>query len=77
MAGIEPKAIAERIGCMVRERRLDLGLSLEKVALRASMSQTGLWEIEQGRNEPRAGTLLRLCRVLKLSADVLLGVDER
>jgi transcriptional regulator with XRE-family HTH domain len=40
------------------------------------MSKTGLWQIEKGLSEPSAGSILRLCRVLGLSADVLLGVNE-
>lgn len=75
MASHEPKPICQRIGDAVRERRVEIGLSLDVLASRIEMSKTGLWEIEQGRNEPRAGTLLRLCNVLGLSADVLLGIN--
>lgn len=75
MATAEPKPICLRIGQAVRERRLEIGLSLNKLAERIEMSKAALWEIEMGNNEPRAGTLLRLCNVLGLSADAILGVE--
>ena len=76
MATAEPKAICERIGKRMRERRKDLGISLDRLAAMTELSKTGLWQIEQGQNEPRAGTIVRLCNALRLSAADLLGVEE-
>ncbi len=76
MSSPEPKPLCERIGQRVRERRTGLRLSLDRLAEMTELSKTGLWELEKGRTEPRAGTLLRLCRVLGCSADWLLGVNE-
>jgi transcriptional regulator with XRE-family HTH domain len=77
MASKTPKAICERIGDMVRDLRLGCGWSLEALAERTELSKTYLWELEKGRCEPGAGTIVRLCRVFKISADELLGIEER
>ena len=39
----EPKAICERIGDRVRERRKHMRLSLAQLAALVEMSATGLW----------------------------------
>ncbi len=64
------------IGANMKARRTALGLSLDDVAFRASMSKSGVWEIEQGRNpNPTIKTALRLCDALSMSLNSLLGFD--
>lgn len=70
------KAICERIGAKVRQRRDELRLSLDELAALTELSKTGLWQVEKGRSEPSAGTVVRLCRALRVSADWLLDVGE-
>jgi transcriptional regulator with XRE-family HTH domain len=72
----EPSALCERIGLRVRRRRAELRYSLADLAGRTELSKTHLWQVEQGRSEPGAGVIVRLCRALGVSADWLLGVGE-
>jgi DNA-binding XRE family transcriptional regulator len=60
------------IGERLKAIREGKGLSLDALAKRAQMSKTGLWEIEAGRNEPRAFTLVALSEALEVSVDYLL-----
>lgn len=76
MVARNPSALCERIGERVRARREGLRLSLRELSERTGLSVAHLHAVEHGRTEPGAGTILRLCRALRLSADVLLGVDE-
>lgn len=76
MSSKTPKPICERIGALVKERREGLRLSLGDLANQTELSKTYLWEIEQGRCEPGAGTIVRLCNVLGVSADRMLGLGE-
>lgn len=76
MASPDPKPICERIGNRIRQERQAKRLSLDALAERTELSKTYLWELEKGRCEPGAGTIVRLCRVLGISADVMLGVNE-
>ena len=70
------KPICERIGNKLAELRAERGWSLRDLAARTELSVTYLWEIEKGRKEPGAGTIVRLCRVFKISSDWLLDVGE-
>jgi len=63
----------ESLGRRVRDSRKELGLTLQSLADRMDMSKTGLWQIEQGKSEPGAGTLWRLSRALQCSIDYLVA----
>jgi transcriptional regulator with XRE-family HTH domain len=76
MASSNPKPICERIGRRLLDRRKALGLTQREIAARAGLPFSYLSELEHGKAEPGAGNILRLCRVLGLSADALLGVNE-
>lgn len=50
----------EILGAFLRQRRLDLGLTLQQVADQAGTSKSYIWELEQGNSRPgldMAGTL--------------------
>ena len=51
--------------------RLELGLTQEDVALRAGISKSYLSRLEWAQRAPRAGTVIRLARVLHLDSDVV------
>lgn len=72
----DPSPLAERIGQRVREKRKHMGLSLDKLCARTELSKPFLSDVENGKQLPGAASILRLCRALGLSADVLLGVNE-
>ncbi|WP_223640224.1 helix-turn-helix domain-containing protein [Corallococcus sp. EGB] len=61
-------------GAAAREARLRLGLTQADVAERVGIAMEVYSRMERGRMLPRAQTLRRLCDVLSVSADALLGV---
>lgn len=64
------------LGRVVRERRRELGLSLDDVATRAGCTKSHVWEIEKGHSvNPTIRTALALCRALQCSLNTLLGMD--
>jgi transcriptional regulator with XRE-family HTH domain len=72
----KPSPLSERLGAIVRERRLALGLSLRALADQVGIAFTHLWAIEHGVAEPGAAILARLCLALEVSADRLLGLND-
>jgi DNA-binding XRE family transcriptional regulator len=60
------------VGARIAACRKSLGLSLDKVASETGLSKAGLWQIEKGRSEPRARTLVSLATTLKVTTDHLL-----
>ena len=61
-------------GAAARDARLRLGLTQADVAERVGIAMEVYSRMERGRMLPRAQNLRRLCDVLSVSADVLLGV---
>ena len=57
--------IAKEFGQRVRTLRVGLGLTLEELAMMASISKTGLWEIEQGQSIPGIDTAMKIAHALK------------
>ena len=64
------------LGARIRDARERAGFSQGElaVAIRTSGARLSRWEI--GRNAPRCDVLIRLCRVLEVSADWLLGLSQ-
>jgi transcriptional regulator with XRE-family HTH domain len=58
-----------RLCQIIRERRRQLGLTQEQVALRIRLSATFVQNMETGRRRPSDGTVVRLAKVL--------GLDKR
>lgn len=68
--------IVAHMGPFMLQRRKKLGLSLDKVARRAGMAKSYIWEMEKGRNRnPTIATALALCGALQCSLKSLLGMD--
>jgi transcriptional regulator with XRE-family HTH domain len=58
--------LAQHIGKVLRDRRNELGLSIERVAGLADMTANALWLNENGRRIPNGATLLKLAHALKI-----------
>ncbi|MBX5470574.1 MAG: cupin domain-containing protein [Thermoleophilaceae bacterium] len=65
--GPSPSAVGER----VRQRRLDLGLSIRELARRLSVSPSLISQIERGKATPSVGTLYAITSELGISLDAL------
>lgn len=65
-----------QIGGMLRAGRLARGLSIAEAARLAEISPRYLDNLENNRRLPSIYTLGRLCSVLRLSADKVLGVHH-
>lgn len=63
----DPKFVAfiERIGSGIRQRRNELNLTLETLALEADLAPSYVSEVERGLRNPSSYTLFRLCTALK------------
>ena len=66
----------EGIGDRLKARAAELGLSGAEVARRAGLTATRYGHYIQDIREPDLATLVRICRVLGLRPDVLLGYDQ-
>lgn len=61
----------------LRQARTAQGLSQRDIAALLEVSQPAYQKLENGQTtDMRISTLKRLCKVLKVSADWLLGIDE-
>lgn len=65
------EAFAKHLGSLLKQRRVELGLSQTRVAGVADMTQDGLWMIEQGKRVPRADTLLKIMAALGMEGEPL------
>lgn len=63
---------AVTIGRNLRYWRLRRALTQEALAKKAGMQQVTIWRIEQGRSEPRPGTLGKLAEALNVDPAILL-----
>ena len=64
------------MGARMKARARELGLSDTKVAERAGLAQTRYAAYAVDKYEPDLATLLRICRVLRLAPNDLLGWTE-
>lgn len=71
------KEVDKSIGLRIREKRDALGYSRELFAEKAEMSPTFLANIEAGSIGFSESTLVKMCRVLGVSADFILFGSER
>lgn len=74
---VAPEALLRRLGERVRARRLDLGLSQEKLAERARLHRNYIGGIEQGRRNVAVVNLVRLAVALELDPGELLAKLDR
>lgn len=66
----------KRMGRIVREERKKKGITQERLAEMAGISTAFVGHIERGTRFLSVQTLCRLCDVLNLSSDFLLGIKE-
>lgn len=65
------------LGLAVKERRQELELTQEQLALRSELHQRWISNVETGKRNPSYGSLRRLAGALDLSASELLARAER
>ena len=71
------RQILERLGENIKLARLRRKLSAERVAERAGISRTTLWQLEKGTANVSLAALLRVLSVLGLRDDLLrVGRDD-
>jgi transcriptional regulator with XRE-family HTH domain len=73
----EPPAFQQALGIAVRDRRRELGLTQEQLALRSGLHQRWISNVETGRRNPSYGSLRRLAGALGLSTSELISRAER
>ena len=61
---------------ILKELRLEAGLSITALAKKVGVSPTCACYWEKGKRKPDYEQLRRLCEVLNVSADVLLGLED-
>ena len=60
----------------LKELRADVGLTQKQIANMLNKSETGYASWEQGLSEPCVEDLRKLCKILNVSADCLLGLED-
>ena len=63
-------------GKRVAQFRSTARISLDDLAKASGMSKSGVWEVEQGRNDPRLSTMRKLASALGVSFHQLLADDD-
>lgn len=59
--------ITEKIGLRIKELRTSLGLSQEKLALKAEIDRTYLAGVEQGKRNPSIKSLEKIIEALEVN----------
>lgn len=59
--------ITEKIGLRIKELRTSIGLSQEKLALKAEMDRTYLAGVEQGKRNPSIKSLEKIIKALEVN----------
>ena len=60
----------------LRELRKEKGFSQVELGERLGYGYTAISNYENGRNEPNLCDFIRICEILDVSADYLLGISE-
>jgi transcriptional regulator with XRE-family HTH domain len=64
------------IGKKIKELRKEAGLTQKQLAAMVNKSETGFASWEQGLSEPSVNDIRALCRILGVTADHLLGLED-
>lgn len=64
------------LGDELRKARLKAGLTQEQVAARTRISREYVSQLERNRQSPTVDMLLRICRILGVSAATIIGKVE-
>lgn len=60
----------------LQEARIDAGLKQSDIAKEIGLTTSAYGYYEQGKREPNLETLMKLCSILNVSSDYLLGIDD-
>jgi XRE family transcriptional regulator, regulator of sulfur utilization len=72
----DPRAVSFAFGRRLRELRTERGVSQDNLARATGLHRTTVGYFEQGRREPRLGTILRLARSMDLPPEAfVVGLD--
>ena len=66
MTSAQHEQLARQIGQVLRARREQLGLTMDRVAGLADMTSNALWLNETGRRVPNSATLIKLAHALQM-----------
>ena len=61
---------------LLREIREEMGFSQKELAKQMGVSPTNIYNYESGRTEPNIDTLIKLSKILNVSVDYLLGLED-
>jgi transcriptional regulator with XRE-family HTH domain len=64
---VQQQDFYQRLGIIVREARLKIGLSQEVLGDQLSLTKASIANIEKGRQRPMAHTLIELAQALRIS----------
>lgn len=67
------RQILSALGYLVRQRRIELGISQEELGLRANLDRTYISGVERGVRNPSLTALVSLANGLEISVSVLLN----
>lgn len=73
--GLERRQFLTELGFRLRRRRLERGLTQAQLGALAGCNSGSIGNLEVGRYGLALHSLMQLCRVLKISADELLGLE--
>jgi len=68
--------IIKNTRCLLRDRRIALGLSMNRTGEMAGLSQQTISYVERGLRDPTLGTLLRICEALDTDMSDILSRAE-
>ena len=68
---------ATAFGNVLRRLRKNAGLTQEELGLEADLQRSYVSILELGQQQPSLGTILKLAKALKLSAQEIVGLVER
>ncbi len=60
----------------LRDLRLEQGITQSALAARLHTTDDSIYSWEKGRSEPSLSMLTEICRVFRVSADYLLGLED-
>jgi len=66
----------EHISKRIKELRLELNISQQKLATEIGVTQKAIDFWEKGINEPKASYIIKLAKFFKVSSDYLLGMEN-
>lgn len=67
----------QAIGARIKTRRMMMGISMEQLGEKLGVTFQQVQKYERGANRVSGSTLVQVCKTLKVSADVLLGIDDK